>query len=127
VWGPQTDERRHTMTLVLIADDDVAVRRLLSVLFHSAGYDVVEAQDGDEALDQIGVRRPDVLLLDLAMPRMSGIEVLDKLADLTDPPSVIVLSASRNAPDVAAAHGVGMLSKPFDVDQLLERVATLVA
>lgn len=114
---------------VLVVDDDASIRELLSVRLGVLGYQVVTARDGGAALDRISEFKPDAVILDLAMPRLDGFGVLerlgrDKLASLP----VLVMSANTSAFDVKRAIRLGAkdyLAKPFGEAQLLRRVSRL--
>ena len=117
----------ETKIRVLIADPDEDVRRLLTEVLDReeditvAGY----AADGAEALDRIGELAPDVVLLELVLPRLDGLGVLRKLSAREDPPAVLVLTGFVNAHVVAESAELGaayFLSKPCDTAGLLERV-----
>jgi DNA-binding response OmpR family regulator len=108
---------------VLVVDDDAALRLLCRVNLEEAGFEVVEASDGDEALELINADRPDVILLDIMMPRVSGWQVAaDLLNDhATDEIPIVFISAlTRRADRLRAAGlgGLGYFSKPFDPAQL---------
>lgn len=108
---------------VLVAEDDRDIREVLADLLRDEGYTVLTAGDGVEAMESIARDHPDVVLLDLWMPRKSGGEVLEELHELRDQPPVLVLSASlhRAAGIVADAT----LAKPFDVDELLSALEAI--
>ena len=111
---------------VLVVDDDPFIRTLLVAGLQEAGYRVVTADDGQQALDQIRRERPDVVLLDLMMPKLDGYSVarIIRLQDDTRRLPIIVLSADVRAPQ--KLNGVridGYLSKPFDLDEVLARVS----
>ncbi|HEY0142160.1 MAG TPA: response regulator [Thermoanaerobaculia bacterium] len=108
---------------VLIADDDDAVQRLLTILFEREGWDVVRATNGIEALEMIRSHAPDAILLDLMMPDSSGFDVLRELRDLAPAllRQIIVLTAA--APNMIGDLGQfgeiwKMLRKPFDINEL---------
>ncbi|HEY2516835.1 MAG TPA: response regulator [Polyangiaceae bacterium] len=100
---------------VLVVDDDVEIRETLSALLQHEGYDVSRAENGVQALEQLRRFHPDVVLLDLMMPVMSGWEVLDALQESgeIDQVPIIVVSA-MGAPGARAC-----LRKPVDLDELL--------
>ena len=100
---------------VLVVDDDVEIRETLSALLQHEGYDVSRAENGVQALEQLRRFHPDVVLLDLMMPVMSGWEVLDALQESgeIDQIPIIVVSA-MGAPGARAC-----LRKPVDLDELL--------
>jgi len=115
--------------LVMIADDNEAMRETLADILAGEGYLVVEAEDGQVALDVLASSPVDVLVLDLAMPRMDGIEVLEKIRPA--PPVVVVYSAfDYYTPDDARSR-VGSkvfrtLRKPVAPAQLLSAVADAI-
>ncbi|MEO8381410.1 MAG: response regulator [Acidobacteriota bacterium] len=107
---------------VLVVDDDPNIRRMIVAALRRDGYSFFEAGNGKEALDLMRDEHPDVVVLDLMMPIMSGWDVLrerQQVADLSRIP-VIVVSANRD-PDVAVAVNAGIcafLPKPFDIGAL---------
>jgi DNA-binding response OmpR family regulator len=116
---------------VLVVDDDPVIQKLLKVNFEMEGYEVLSAADGAEGLDQAKSGNPDVIILDVMMPKMNGLEVLAALkADTdTDTIPVILLSAKAQAGDVQAGLDRGAnayVTKPFDPLDLLDRVGTLI-
>ena len=89
-------------------DDDALVRRLLSSILTSQGVDVVgEASDGDEVVAAVQAHRPDVVLMDLHMPRVGGLAAIEALNQLTDPPAVIALTSFGTDESVLAAVRAG--------------------
>jgi CheY-like chemotaxis protein len=116
---------------VLVVDDEPDIRVLARVALQSAGYRVIEASSGQEALAAIETEGPDVALLDIRMPDMDGWEVLDKLrhADLLDDLRVVMCSAHEMAsgPEWAREKGAaGFLPKPFMPEELVEAVGSAV-
>ena len=112
------------MPKVLIVDDQAEIRKLWAVNLSARCYDVAEAADGWECLNMIENERPDVILLDLGMPVLSGWAVLEALKEkllLTQVPVIIVTGwADEGIGDRARQLGaVGALIKPFGVDELL--------
>jgi putative two-component system response regulator len=120
------------MTRILVVDDEVTVRLLLRDVLEIEGYDVAEAEDGPTALAMIAVERPDLVLLDIMMPGMSGIDVLSLLrgeAATRDMP-VVLLTAAGDDETTWAGWTTGAslyLNKPFDHVNLLEWVERLIA
>jgi two-component system chemotaxis response regulator CheY len=111
---------------VLLVDDSGLARRSTRRILEAAGYDVVEAEDGIAALDRYFVEKPDLVMLDLVMKGMYGLEVLTKLRELDPVARVIVVSADvqTSSRDLAQAAGaVGFLSKPAAQRDLLAMVA----
>lgn len=110
---------------VLIVDDSALARRSSRRVLEGAGYEVAEAEDGMSALEQYYVRKPDIVILDLVMKGMYGLDVLARMRELDPEARVIVVSAdiqhsSREL--VESAGGVGFLTKPVEADSLLAAV-----
>lgn len=111
---------------VLIVDDEAPIRQMLGTAFRSAGYTVRTAADAESALLAIAEGLPDVVVLDLGLPRMSGEEFLRQIRSDGVAVSVVVVSASLDGAAVAAAAGAdAYFAKPFDLWVLLRRVAEL--
>jgi two-component system, OmpR family, KDP operon response regulator KdpE len=112
---------------VLIADDDAQLVRALAVTLAARGYDVVTARDGREAIDAVITERPDLVLLDLGMPRLDGIGVLEGVRAWSQVP-VLVLSGRTDSSDKVDALDAGAddyVTKPFQMDELLARLRAL--
>ncbi len=116
---------------VLVVDDDPVIQTLLRVNFELEGYRVLIAADGREALHRARADRPDVVILDVMMPKMDGIQVASTLkADAaTAAIPIIMLSAKAQTSDILAGQATGAesyVTKPFDPLLLVSQVATLV-
>ena len=111
---------------VLLVDDSGLARRSTRRILEGAGYEVVEAEDGMAAIEQYFVEKPDVVMLDLVMKGMYGLEVLSKLREMDPDARVVVLSADVQTSSrelVQAAGASGFLTKPADPGQMLDVVA----
>ncbi|MCW2708490.1 MAG: two-component system, OmpR family, operon response regulator KdpE [Frankiales bacterium] len=116
------------MTRVLVVDDDRALARALAINLKARGFDVDVALGGREALSSASSRPPDVVVLDLGLPDLDGLEVLEGLRGWTSVP-VIVLSAREDQREKVAALDAGAddyVTKPFGMDELLARVRAAV-
>jgi CheY-like chemotaxis protein len=112
--------------LLLVVDDELSVRDLVALVLEDAGYAIVVAGDGLEAIAAIEQRRPDLIVLDLMMPRLDGIGVVRWLRaqDLWPAVPVVIVSAGADVARVARDFGLRYhLPKPFDLDELLDIVA----
>ncbi len=115
---------------ILVADDEPDTLDLLEITLGRAGYRVLRAVNGREALEVVRREKPDLLLLDVMMPHLSGLDVLKTLKAEGAAPPVILFSARGRADDLAAgieAGAVQYLVKPTSRDRLLEAVRTVVA
>ncbi|MDQ4018696.1 MAG: response regulator [Actinomycetota bacterium] len=124
-----TDERPP---VVLVAEDDADILELIAHRLATAGYDVVTVPDGEQALRVARERRPDLAVLDVTMPKLTGCEVTRALRadNRTSRMPVILLTARVQESDVAAGLDAGAddyLRKPFSAAELRDRVAELLA
>ena len=114
------------MADILVAEDYPATRSVLRTLLRGAGHTVRFAVNGEEALAQVALKRPDLVLLDVMMPKKSGYEVLGEIRRTDTALPVILLTAQGEKSDVVLGLGLGSddyVKKPFDGDELLARVA----
>jgi len=116
---------------VLVADDEKDIRRLISFTLQRAGYEVLEASDGKEALEKAILMLPDIVLLDVMMPILDGYEVCRKLrmvSALSKVP-ILILSAKGQDHDIGEGLGAGAtgyLVKPFTPRELSAKVKELL-
>jgi two-component system, OmpR family, KDP operon response regulator KdpE len=112
------------MSRVLVVDDEAQMRRALTTNLRARGFDVDEASTGEQALDLAARLRPDLLILDLGLPGIDGIEVVHGLRGWTEMP-ILVLSAREDEAAKVAALDAGAddyVTKPFGMAELLARV-----
>jgi DNA-binding response OmpR family regulator len=124
------------VTTVLVADDDQDIRELVELKLSSAGYDVLTVGDGQSALDALLSTRPDLAVLDVMMPVLSGTDVLRALRQRTADESgdaqvtkVILLTAKAQETDVETGFALGAddyVVKPFSPRELLSRVQAVL-
>ena len=109
---------------VLVVDDEVAIQRFLQVALNGQGFQVIVAATGEDALQKIALERPDLVILDLGLPDMDGVEVTRRLREWTAVP-VIILSVREQEDEKIAALDAGAddyLTKPFGMGELLARI-----
>jgi two-component system phosphate regulon response regulator PhoB len=116
---------------IVIADDEPDLLRLVSITLTRHGYEVLPATAGDAALALIKQERPDMAILDISMPGMTGLEVMRAMAGDPDTAHipVLILSASGQAANVLAGGELGVRSyvlKPFSPIDLIQRVSTIL-
>ena len=120
-------EPSTTALTVLIIDDEVQIRRLLRVALEAENCTVFEAENGRTGLSETAFRRPDVVVLDLGLPDLDGLEVLKRLREWSKVP-VLVLSVRQEVQEKVAALDLGAddyLTKPFHPAELLARLRVL--
>ena len=115
---------------VLVVDDSDVVRQLIAVNLELEGFEVVTAVDGQDCLDRVLDVDPDVITLDVKMPRLDGFTTAERLrADLrTAHFKIVLVTASAQKADLRRGSQIGVdayLTKPFDPDHLIETVRTL--
>ncbi len=109
---------------ILLVDDEERILNFLVSKLKASGYDVIAARDGVEALEQVKGMEPDLMVLDLLMPRMSGFDTLRELRSFSPIP-VIILSARGDHADKIKGLSMGAddyLAKPFNPDELVARI-----
>ena len=114
---------------VLNVDDDPLTRRALKTAFVARGFEVDEATSGEEAMRKLGSGMPDVVLLDILLPGMSGIETCRAIRGLFDVPIIAISTNKKSYQESADAFEAGAdqyLVHPFDVEELIVRVRALV-
>jgi two-component system KDP operon response regulator KdpE len=110
--------------LILLIEDEPQMRRFLRITLQSQGYRLVESETGNDGIRQAATRNPDVVLLDLGLPDLDGLEVTKRLRDWTQTP-IIVISAREQEQDKIRALDAGAddyLTKPFNAGELLARI-----
>ena len=115
---------------ILVVDDSGLARRRARGILESTGYEVIEAEDGMSALEHYVVSKPDLVLLDLVMKGMYGLDVLTKLRQIDGAARVIVVSADVQTSShdmVADAGAAGFLTKPIEADEVLTLVGSTLA
>lgn len=112
------------MTRVLVVDDEPQILRALRVNLRARDYEVITAATGKQALDAAAQRHPDIVVLDLGLPDMDGVDVIRGLRGWTQVPIVILSGRSQSVAKVHAldAGADDYVTKPFNVDELLARI-----
>jgi two-component system, OmpR family, KDP operon response regulator KdpE len=109
---------------ILVIDDEKQIRRMLRAALAGHGYDMAEASSGKEGLSQAAIFHPDLIILDLGLPDLDGIEVIKRLREWTETP-IIILSVREHEEDKIGALDAGAddyVTKPFSMGELLARL-----
>jgi DNA-binding response OmpR family regulator len=110
---------------ILVVDDDLELSDGLRSVLERQGFRVIQARDGHQAKTQIYNQRPDLVILDMMMPRMGGYPVLEHFRDKPDAPPIIMITANEGSRHKAYAEYLGVVDyirKPFAMERLLEAV-----
>lgn len=113
---------------ILVVDDEIQMRRLLQRTLEDSEYKVTTAETGTQALDRASMNRPDVVILDLGLPDMDGVDVLKKLREWSSVP-VLILSVRNSEDTIVRSLDAGAddyLTKPFRMGELLARIRILL-
>jgi two-component system KDP operon response regulator KdpE len=113
------------VTRVLIVEDEPQMLRALHLNLSARGYDVVAAEDGTSALNQVALNEPEVIVLDLGLPDIDGLDVIRAVRGSGSHVPIVVLSARAGSSDKVAALDLGaddFVTKPFDMNELLARL-----
>ena len=113
-----------TAATILVVDDEPQIRRVLRATLTGHGYIISDAKNGEEALDSIRKQRPDLVLLDVNMPGMGGIEACREIRRISDAPIIMltVRSAERDKVSALDAGADDYVVKPFGIEELLARI-----
>ena len=120
------------MATILVAEDEKDIRELITFSLQYAGFDVLEASDGEEAVDKTIAHKPDLVMMDVRMPRMTGYQACVKIKamDETKDIPVVMLSAKGQESEIQTGLNVGAyeyILKPFAPDELIQRVRDILA
>jgi DNA-binding response OmpR family regulator len=110
---------------ILIVDDDLELSDGLRTVLEKQGHRIIQARDGQQGKQAIYQQRPDLVILDMMMPRMGGYPVLEHFRDKSDAPPIIMITANEGSRHKAYAEYLGVVDyirKPFAMERLLEAV-----
>lgn len=118
------------MARILIVDDNADIRRLIGTILSSTDHELSYAEDGEKAVEVTKAKQPDLVILDVMMPKMDGFMVLKQMrvAGLRDATKVLLLTAKSSESDWVRGYKLGAdsyLTKPFDPEELLSAVSEL--
>src|SRR6478672_2037009 len=111
--------------VILVVDDDMELSDGLRAVLERQGHRVIQARDGHQGKQQVYAQRPDLVILDMMMPRMGGYPVLEHFKDKADAPPIIMITANEGSRHKAYAEYLGVIDyirKPFAMERLLEAV-----
>ena len=113
---------------VLIADDEAPIREILKIYCEKEGFDVIEAADGAEAILKVQSEKPDIIILDIMMPVLDGLEVCKQVRKMSDIP-IIMLTAKDDDDDRILGLEIGAddyITKPFGMMEMISRIKAVL-
>ena len=115
---------------ILIIDDDLALQTVLEIALREAGYQVILANDGQEGIEKLTTLNPDLVISDIMMPQMDGVETFQRIQEQLQDNGIpiFIMTALNRKPWFAdlEAEGAVIIQKPFDIDQLLRLVKDML-
>ena len=121
--------RQNNQKTILLIDDEVNLQQLIKITLNAKNYHVETAGNGLEGLAKLETMKPDLIILDMNMPKMGGLEFYQKICDGTDRPRhpVLVLTARANMEQLFKPLNIdGFMAKPFEINDLLHEVETII-
>jgi CheY-like chemotaxis protein len=118
------------MPEVLLIDDDEFMLSLMDSLLREAGFNVLKTADGPQGIEVYARRKPDIVVLDLGLPSMDGLQVLKRIRDMDPKAKVVVVTGYPSEPALEAARALGacdFLPKPFKTDKFVELIREVAA
>lgn len=120
------ESKAHSLMKVLIVDDEVFIRESLSIFLEDEGFDVISAENGRIGIEKFKIHQPDIVILDLRMPEMSGMDVIPIIREITDTVPIIIVSGNNEVGDAVEALRIGAwdyITKPIqDLNIMLHRM-----
>ena len=121
-----SEKRIHDYKVILLVEDEERILRFMNISLRAAGYRVLTATTGEQALDLVQSQKPDMMLLDIFLPGMNGLDALRKLRTFSQLP-VIVISARDSLGPQALEFGANeFITKPFKPDDLIQRIRAIL-
>jgi two-component system KDP operon response regulator KdpE len=120
------DEGAHRKKSILVVDDEPRIGKILSIKLRLYGYEVITTTSGAEAIELIRTKEPDIVLLDMLLPDVAGLEVLGRVRAFSQVP-IVVFTAKPDIIQSAIKLGANdSITKPFDPDQVVKKIGTIL-
>jgi len=116
-----------TKKRILIVDDEPAIGNFLRIKLRLSGYDVITTTSGAEAVEIVRTQEPDVILLDVLMPDVTGMDVLERIRAFSKVPVIIFTGRSEIAQIATKLGAIDYISKPFDPDVIVEKIRSVLS
>jgi DNA-binding response OmpR family regulator len=117
----------ETRRRILVVDDEPGIGRFLSIKLGHSGYEVITTTSGAEAIELVRVQEPDIILLDILMPDVTGMDVLDRIRSWSRVPIIVFTGLPEIARFATRIGANDYISKPFNMDLLLGKIDSLLS
>lgn len=115
---------------IFVIDDDLSLQMVLEIGLRDAGYEVVSASDGLEGIERLGTFKPDLVISDVMMPQLDGVQVFERIKEQLQDQGIpiIIMTALNRKPWFAdlEAEGAVIVQKPFDIERLIQLISVLL-
>lgn len=108
---------------VLVIDDTLGIRKFLKITLENYNYSVIESDEGLDGFEKFETEKPDIVILDLGLPDIDGLDVLRKIREINKETPVIILTVRSEESSVKSAYEIGAnayITKPFQIDQVID-------
>lgn len=116
------NEKKETRTKVLLVDDEPHIGKVFGLKLRLTGYDVLITTSGAEAIELVRAEKPDIMLLDILMPGVTGFEVLEKVRAFSSVPVVVFTARPEYSKKAMTMGANDTIDKPFDPERLIEKI-----
>jgi DNA-binding response OmpR family regulator len=111
---------------ILLVDDEPLIINFVAIKLKSEGFEVACAENGEDALGMVKTVKPDLILLDILMPKIDGLEMLRELRKFSKVPVIVISAKSEVSRQVIEMGANGFIAKPFDPDVLIARIKSVL-
>jgi len=120
------EKRIHDNKVILLVEDEERILRFMNISLRAAGYRVLTAMDGEQALELVQSEKPDMMLLDIFLPGMNGLDALRKLRTFSTMPVIVISARDSLGPQALALGANEFITKPFKPEDLIQRMRAIL-
>ena len=120
------EKRIHDNKVILLVEDEERILRFMNISLRAAGYRVLTAMDGEQALELVQSEKPDMMLLDIFLPGMNGLDALRKLRTFSTMPVIVISARDLLGPQALALGANEFITKPFKPEDLIQRMRAIL-
>ena len=120
------EKRIHDNKVILMVEDEERILRFMNISLRAAGYRVLTAMDGEQALELVQSEKPDMMLLDIFLPGMNGLDALRKLRTFSTMPVIVISARDSLGPQALALGANEFITKPFKPEDWIQRMRAIL-